>query len=172
MMSAWWSSRLDGWVRGYNSTLVPWCPFGSCRGSGRVGDCPLEALSEANCQKDRPPFLSIYRPFVRRQLCSHYHSPGFTRNLLDSISLDAQQNIEGHFARAKPQGNWKRSYLWLPLWEVQGGRWKKKCHVQWAKLAFHSAYHSTTVTKLHFPSENMLPGATSSLHLTLRNVGF
>ena len=36
---------------------------------------------------------------------SHYHSPRFTRNLLYSISSDAQQNIEGHFARAKPQGN-------------------------------------------------------------------
>lgn len=118
--------RLDRRVRGYNSTLIPRCPFGSHRGSSGLGDCPLEALSEANYQKDRLPFLSIYRPFVHRQLCSHYHSPGFTRNLLDSISSDAQQNIEGRFAQAKPQGNWKRSCLWLPLRELRGGRWKQR----------------------------------------------
>lgn len=149
------------WVRGCNSTFFPLCPFGSQRGWGRLGDCPLEAVSAANCQRDRPPLLSIYRPFVRRQLCSHYDSPGFTRNLLDSISSDAQKNIEGPFAQAKPEGNWKRSHLWLPLWEVQGGRWKKKCHVQWAKMAFHPLHYFTTVTKLHFLSENMLPGATN-----------
>lgn len=32
--------------------------------------------------------------------------------------------------------------------------------------------HHTTLTKLHFPSENMLPGATNSFNLTLRTVGF
>lgn len=137
------------------------------------GRCPLEALSQAYCQRARPPFLSIYRPFVPRQLCSHYCSPGFTHNLLDSISLDAQQNIEVHFAGAKSQENWKRSHIWLPLRVVQiGDRREKICHVQWAKMAFHYQHYTATMTKFHFPSENPLPGATNCFSLIHRTAGF
>lgn len=88
--------NVNGWISGLESVTKQPC---LCALLAHAED---QAGWEIALWRAHPPFLSIYRPFVWRQLCSHYRSTGFTQNLLDSISSDAQRNIEGYFTLANP----------------------------------------------------------------------
>lgn len=84
-------------------------PFGLLWGIRAELVIALWRLSEADFQRERLPLSVKFWNFCVQALCALITtSSGFTQNLLDSISSDAQGNIERHFAGVKQQGHGKK----------------------------------------------------------------
>lgn len=92
-----------GAVTHHSSLGALWVAVGD---QSRVGDCPLEVCLR---QIFRGSLSIMFWTFCVQALCAVITTAsGFTHNLLDSISSDAQRNIQRHFAGVKQQGNGKK----------------------------------------------------------------